>query len=64
MSDDAETWTLQVEWVAGDRAAGIEPGGFRLRLIEAAIAADADNLERLRRGFPELVRAVRAWRSR
>lgn len=42
---------------------GSDPGGFMTKLIEAALAADQHNLERLARGFEGVVSAVRLYKE-
>ncbi len=46
-----------VLWFFGDTNLGVEPGSFVQRLLLAASAADAQNLEALRLGFPAYVHA-------
>jgi len=59
--DDARTWALQLLAVLREPG-GVEPGGFRARLIDAALAADPQNLALLGRAFPHLARAIEVWR--
>lgn len=49
-----------VLWHFGDTNLGQEPGHFVQRLLVLASAADEDNLERVRAGWPEL---IHAWES-
>ena len=55
-------WPLDVVrhvlWFSGDRVNGMEPGGFRQRLMLAVSGADQENREKLRQAFPELVGAM------
>jgi hypothetical protein len=37
-------------------------GGFMTKLFEAMFVADADNMDKMRRGFPEEVEAVRNYK--
>lgn len=46
-----------VLWHFGDTNLGQEPGHFVARLLVLASAADDDNLEKLRAGWPELIYA-------
>lgn len=53
-----------VLWVMGDRRGmEMQPGGFREKLIEAAVVADSANIERLERGFEGLISAVRVYKE-
>lgn len=47
-------------WHFGDTNLGIQPGHFVERLLILASAADPENLERLRVGWPEYVTAWEA----
>ena len=59
-----EAIIAQIRWVAGFRGNAVKPGSFRQALIEAVFRADVENLERLRRGFPEVIEAFEAYRGR
>lgn len=48
-----------VLWWFGDTNLGLQPGTFSDRLMNAASAADTENLEKLELAFPEM---VFAWR--
>ena len=39
-------------------------GGFYTGLVEAALKADLDNLEKIKEGFPQVVEAIKEYRSR
>lgn len=58
-------WAEELLWVVGDSTgvrAGTEPGTFRRHLIDAALAADAENLDRIASAFPELSHVITLWR--
>lgn len=47
-----------VLWFHGDQVYGRQPGTFTQRLMLTISAADAENRQKLREAFPELVRAM------
>jgi len=47
----------EVLWHFGDTNLGVPPGHFVERLLVLASAADQENLEKLRTGWPEYIRA-------
>lgn len=49
-----------VLWHFGDTNLGVDGGHFITRLLATASAADTENIEKLRLGFPEL---IAAWES-
>lgn len=47
----------EVLWHFGDTNLGLQPGHFVARLLVLASAADQENLEKLRVGWPEYIHA-------
>jgi hypothetical protein len=48
----------------GDREIGQEPGGFTIRIIEAACHADEENMAKLALGFSALVTTVDMYKNK
>jgi len=56
-------WEAQIYWCVEDQhPPGMEPGGFRKKLITACLQADDENFAKLELVFPEMCAAIIAWR--
>lgn len=55
---DPEQWAILWQYQKS-----LSLGSFRPRLIEAAVHADPENLERLAKAYPALVEGITAWRN-
>jgi len=53
----------QVLWVLSEGRRGHPPAGFHAALIRAIFCADANNRDKLRTVYSELVGAVEAWQN-
>ena len=64
MSGPLSIREAQVLWVAnGDCEGAVKPGNFYEKVIEAAFHADPENLKLIEKVFPDVVEALRRWRS-